>query len=90
MQTSKFTYDVPGITFDRKNFWNFDNGSVRNVIIFGVDNSSSPHNIDNPKNNFLELGEGPTEGINDGVVTAEKMFSISFSKANIKFCLSLH
>ena len=49
MQTSKFIYDVPGITFDRKNFWNFDNGSVRNVIIFGVDNSSSPHNIDNPQ-----------------------------------------
>ena len=29
-----------GITFDSAGWWSFDNGSARNVIIFGVDNSS--------------------------------------------------
>ena len=36
----------------------FDNDAARNVIIFGVDNSSSSH-ADNCKNNILVLGEGP-------------------------------
>ena len=36
----------------------FDNGTARNVIIFGVDNTSSFH-ADNCKNNFLVLGESP-------------------------------
>ena len=34
-------------------------------------NSASPH-TDNRKNNFLVLGEGPTNGINDSTGTAEK------------------
>ena len=38
---------------------------ARNVVIFGVDNSSSSHS-DNCKNNFLILGEGPTSHINGG------------------------
>ena len=32
--------------------------SARNVVIFGVNNSSSSH-ADNRKNNILVLGEGP-------------------------------
>ena len=36
------------------------------------------------------LYEGPTFGINGSFDSAEKKFSISFSKANTKFCLSLH
>ena len=43
--------------------WNFGNIFARNVIIFGVDDSSSSH-TDNRKNNSLELGKGPTYGIN--------------------------
>ena len=43
--------------------WSFGNDYTRNVIIFGVDNSSSSH-ADNLKNNFLILGEGDTFGIN--------------------------
>ena len=35
------------------------------------------------------LGEGTTDGINDSTGAAKKNF-INFSKANIKFCLSLH
>ena len=46
--------------------------------------------FDNPKNNFLVLGEKPTKSINDRVGTAEKKISINFSKPNTKFCLSLY
>ena len=45
--------------------------------------------INNRKNNFLLLGQGPTEGINDSNHATEK-FSINFSKARAKFFLSLH
>ena len=44
-------YNGYGITFDSTGSCSFDNDSVRNVIIFGVDNSSSSH-ADNSKNNF--------------------------------------
>ena len=70
--------------------WNFDNDIARNVIIiFSVDSSSLSH-ADNYKNNFLVLGEGPSFGINGRFGSPEKKFSINFSKANTKFCLSLH
>ena len=36
------------------------------------------------------LGEGRTGDINGNVPAAEKKFSIDFSKAKTKFCLSLH
>ena len=56
---------------------------------FWFDNSSSSHS-GNRKNNFLILGEGPTYGINGGFGSPEKKISISFTKANTTFCLSLH
>ena len=68
---SKFTYNGRGIEFDGRGYWSSDNDTARNVVIFGVDNSSSSH-IDNPKNNFLALGEEPTRGINGSVGTAEQ------------------
>ena len=68
---SKFTYNGWGIALDGNIFCSFDGDTARNVLIFGVDNSSSTH-IDNPKNNFLVLGEGLTEGINGSFGTAEK------------------
>ena len=78
-----------GITFDSGGSWSFDNGFVRNVIIFGVDNSSSSH-ADNRKNNFLILGEDSTHGINGRFGSTEKKFNINFTEANTKFYLSLH
>ena len=39
---------------------------------------------------FLVEGEGPTIRINGSFGSPEKKFSINFSKANTKFCLSLH
>ena len=59
------------------------------VVIFGVDNSSSSH-ADDCKNIFLVLSEGPTDDINGCIGAAKKKFSINFSKAKTKFCLSLH
>ena len=43
----------------------------------------------NHKNNFLVLGEGSTFRINGSFGSPEKKFSINFSKASAKFCLSL-
>ena len=86
---NKFTDNGWRIPFEGKSFWSFDNDFAKNAINFGVDNSSSSH-IGNPKLNFLVLGEGPTGGINGSVGAAEKRFSINFTKANTKFCLSLH
>ena len=51
--------------------WSFGNDFSRYVLIFGIDNSSSSH-TNNPKNNFLVLAEGPTQGINDSTGAAEK------------------
>ena len=85
----KFTYNGRGIAFDGKDSWSFGNNFARNVIVFGVDNSLSSH-TSNQKNNFLVLGAGPTQGINDSTGSVEKKFNINFTKANTKFCLSLH
>ena len=78
-----------GIVFDGKGSGSLNNDSARNVIIFGVNNSSSSH-TDNQKNDFLVLGRGPTFDINGSFGSTEKKFSINFSKAKTKFCLSLH
>ena len=68
--TSKSTYNGRGISFHGEGSWSFGIGFARCVVIFGVDNSSSSHN-DNQKNNFLVLGEGPADDINDSTVAAE-------------------
>ena len=60
----------------------------RNVIIFGVDMSSSTK-IDNRKKDVLILGKGPTQGL-EHTLSAEKMYSINFTVTRKKFCLSLH
>ena len=60
----------------------------RNVIIFGVDMSSSPH-LDNKKKYILVLGKGPTQGL-ENTLTAEKLYSINFTENHEKFCVSLH
>ena len=44
----------------------------------------------NKTKNSLVLGEDPTQGLDDATLTAEKNYSINFSKSNTKFCLSLH
>ena len=51
--------------------------------------NSSPH-IDNKGKAILILGIGPTQGLGENSLTAEKMYSINFTVTKKKFCLSLH
>ena len=85
----KYMYSDYRMVFDSAGSWSFNNDSARNVVISGVDNSSSSH-ADNRMNEFLVLSEGPTSGNNGSFGSAEKKFSINFSKADKKFGLSLH
>ena len=79
----KYGYSGYGIGFDRKSSFSFPGGGFgQNVIIFGVDMSSSAH-IDNKKKDILILGKEHT-------LTAEKMYSINFTVTKNKFGLSLH
>ena len=65
-----------GTGFDARGTFLFPDGSfAQNVIIFGVDMSSS---------------EGLTQELDDTTLTAEKNYSINFTKSNAIFCLSLH
>ena len=85
-------YSGYGIAFDEKSMWSFGNNYVlylcfRNVIIPGIDSSSSSH-TDNFRNNSLVLGEGDTFGINGGLSAPKNKFSINFSEAKTKFCMS--
>ena len=75
-----------GITFDKAGSWSFDNDFGRNVIIFGVDNSSLSYS-DNRKNKFLITDEVLTYGINGSFRWSEKKINISFSTAHTPFCL---
>ena len=50
---------------------------------------SSSTKIDNRKKDILIVGIGPMQGL-EHILSAEKMYSINFSKDDTKFCLSLH
>ena len=82
----KYLYSGYRTAFDGKGKWNFGNDFARNVVIFGVDNSSTSY-ADNHKNNFLVLSEEVTNG---RFGAPEKKFSINFSKVKRKFSLSFH
>ena len=75
------------ITFGSAGSWDSGIDFARNVVVSGVDNSSSSHS-DNQKNNFLMLGVGSTYGINGSFGSPEKK-SNSFTKENPKCCVSL-
>ena len=51
--------------------------------------SSSAH-VDNKNKDILILGRGPTQGLDEHSLTAEKMYSINFTVTRKKSCLSLH
>ena len=85
---SKYVYSGYKIPFDSTSLWNFGNDFAKNVVISGLDNSSSSH-ADNCKNKILVLGDGLIDDINDSIGTAAKDCSINFSKAKTNFCLSI-
>ena len=72
---SKFIYNEWGIPFDRTGSWSFGTEFDQNLVVFGVDNSSSVHN-------WLM--------ILIIAFVQQEINSIKFTKANTKFPLSLH
>ena len=74
----KYGYFGYGIGFDRQSSFSIGNETGENIIIFGVDMSSSA-NIDNRKKDILILGKGPAQGL-EHTLSAEKMYSINFTK----------
>ena len=68
----KYKYSGYGIGFGRRSSFSFPSGGFgQNILIFGVDMSSSVH-IDNKKEYVLVLGKGPTQGL-EHTLTAEKI-----------------
>ena len=81
----KYGYSGYGIGFDRHGSFSFPGTRLgRNVIIFGVDMSSSTK-IDNRKKDILILDKDPTQGL-EHTLSAEKMHSINFTVTGKKFC----
>ena len=80
----KYGYSCYGIGFDRKSGFSFPgDGFGQNVIIFGVNMSSSAH-VDSKKKNILILGKRLEQGL-EHTLTAEKMYSINFTVTEKKF-----
>ena len=75
----KYKYFGYGIGFDRKGVFSHSTGSFgNNGIIFGVNMNSSVH-IENKKADILIFEKGPTQGLREHSLTAEKIYSINFS-----------
>ena len=88
--SSKNKYEGYGIWFDEGGTFskgNINNG--RNVLIFGVDESSFTHST-NKANNIYVFGDLFVQGINNTTLYAEKVYKTNFSVPNVKFVLSLH
>ena len=58
----------------------------KKLIIFGVDMSSSVH-VDNKERDILILGEGPTQGLDSTIFTAEAKYPINFTQSGKRFVL---
>ena len=90
MLTNINKYSRYAIAFDRTSRFSLPGGGDgQNVVIFVVDMNSSIH-VDNKGKDILILGKGPTQGLGEHSLTAEKMYLINLSKDNIRFCLSFH
>ena len=88
--TSKYKYKGYGICFDEGG--SFSKGNIsngKNVLIFGVDESSLVH-ANNKANNIYIMGDLFVQEINDTTLFAEKIYSQNFTQPSKKFVLSLH
>ena len=85
-----FIYSGWGIGFDRHGtFGHPEGGTARNIIIFEVDMSGSVH-ASNKTKDFLVLGRGLIQLIENTTIYAEETYSPNFSAENKIFVLSLH
>ena len=68
-----YSYSGYGIGFDACGRFSFSDGSWfdKNVIIFSTDMGSSVR-TDNKNKDIMILGKGPTDGLEDTTLTAEK------------------
>ena len=85
--TSKHKYEGYGICFDKGGTFSkrgINNG--RNVLIFGVHESSLVHK-NNKANNIYVIGDLFVQGINDTTLYAEKLYSQTFAAVNKKICI---
>ena len=72
---NKYGYTGYRIVFDTKtSFLSSSDGFGENVIIFGVDMSSSVH-VDNKKKDILILGNGLTQGLEYTITAEKKIFN---------------
>ena len=76
----QYKYSGCGFWFDRHESFSYSGGCGKNVILFGVDMSSSKK-IDNKKKDILILGKGPSQGL-EHTLSAEKMYSTNFTERN--------
>ena len=74
----KYRYSGYGVGFDRETSFSIGNEIGKNVIIFGVDMSSSTK-IDNRKKDILILGKGPTQGL-EHTLCEEKCIQLTLLK----------
>ena len=88
--TSKYKYKGYGICFDEGGTFGIGNiTNSKNVLIFGVHESSLVH-ANNKANNIFSMGDGFVQGINDMTLHAEKIYSQNFTQPNKNFVLSLY
>ena len=88
--TSKYKYKGYGICFDEGG--SFSKGNIsngKNVLIFGVDESSLVH-ANNKANNIYVMGDLFVQGINDTTLYAEKIYNQNFTQPSKKSISSLH
>ena len=88
--TTKYKYKGYGICFDEGG--SFSKGNIsngKNVLIFGVDESSLVH-ANNKTNNIYLMGDLFVQGTNDTTLYAEKIYSQNFTQPSKNFVLSLH
>ena len=95
--SSKNNYTGNGLCFDQGSEFghtvkqgNFNRTTnAKNVIVFGVDMSSSVH-VANRANNIYVMSKDFIQGINDTTIYVEKLFHNNFTEFGVKFVLSLH
>ena len=78
------------IGFDSRSMFSIPNSDCgKNVVSFGVDMSSSVH-ANNKSKDILILSKGRTKELGNTSLTAEAEYSVTFSRSERKFWLSLH
>ena len=86
----QYIYSRYGIGFDSRSEFSFTDGKMRkNVIVSGIDMSSSVH-ISNKNKGILILGERQTQGLDDTTLKAEAKYTTNFKQPRKRFVIRLH